>query len=248
MRAPGLALLVYLSLPAGPALATPPREPKTPYQLGARLRGIFVTEAMLAPFLAARTSMESVSVAAELIYRTRKFDVVTSLDYSHWPVKDGNYLGAGNPPDLDTKYVEFRGLGFLSADVSLIAYHHVNKWMDIRYGGGLGLGVVFGTVLATNNWTNCTLANVSDLSQCHPVNVDLTGPNKEQQLAATEAPGQRDTAQNPHRTVRPEKPPVLPVINLVFGLRFLLHPRVSLTVETGFRNSVFVGAGAHYHF
>src|SRR5206468_8022568 len=68
------------------------------YQLGARVRGIFATHAMLSPYLAADTgtSMESYAVGLEFIYRKPKYDIVTSLDFSFLDVHDGNFLGAGH--------------------------------------------------------------------------------------------------------------------------------------------------------
>jgi hypothetical protein len=251
---------VIETLPAGRGAgdAKPPRGvaevkakpgfPTTPYQLGVRIRPLFVTSAMLAPYLDARTSMETFSVGIEFIYHRRTFDVVTSLDFSWLDVHDGNYLGKGNPPDLDTKFTEFRGLSFLSADVSIIGHYPLTRWLELRGGAGLGIGVVFGDVLVTTNWTNCNAGNVNDIAQCHPVGVDLTAPNREEQLAATEAPGQRDTAQTPHRHVASEKPPAMAVVNILMGFRFILHPRVTMQVEGGFRNAAFVGVGAHYLF
>jgi hypothetical protein len=232
-----------------PGEAPPPEAgmPKTPYQLGARIRGIFVTPAMMSPFLTASTGMESVSAGLEFIWRRPKFDVVTSLDFSYLDVRDGNYLASGNPANLDTKYVQFRGLSFLSADVSVIGHNKLGKWLEIRYGGGLGLGVVLGDVLVTNNFTGCTRENASNIAACHPQGVDLTAPDKEAQLKATEN-GQTDTAQNPHRHVTKDKPPVMGVVNLLVGLRFNFHKRMAAQVEVGFRNAIFCGAGFHYLF
>ncbi len=228
-------------------VAKDPNAPRTPYALGVHIRPLIVTSDMLAPYLDARTSMESVAVGIEFIYRRRTFDVVTSLDFSWLPVHDGNYLGKGNPVDLDTKYTEFRNLSFLSVDVAIIGHNDLTKWLEIRYGAGLGLGIVFGDVLVTTN-NGCTTATVNDIAACHPLGVDLTSPNKETQLAATEAPGQKDTAQNPHRHSASEKPPAMAVINILAGFRFKLAPRWSIQVEGGFRNSAFVGVGAHYWF
>jgi len=234
--------------PKAAARASASAGPTTPYQIGVHIRPLFVTEAMLAPYLDQRTSMEGFAIGGEFIYRRPRFDVVTSLDFSWLPVKDGNYLGKGNPPDLDTKFVEFRSLSFLSADVSIIGHNALKPWLEIRYGAGIGVGVVFGDVLVTSNFGGCTAQNASDIAACHPINVDLTSPDRETQLAATEAPGQKDTGGNPHRHSASEKPPAMVVINILAGFRFKIHPRVTLQIEGGFRNSAFVGVGAHYLF
>jgi hypothetical protein len=227
-------------------VATSPDLPKTPYEVGVYVRYLFVTSGMMAPFLAASTDMNSASVGAQFIYKYSKFDVVTSLDFSYLNLADGNYLAADHPADLDTHYTEFRNLSFLSVDVSLIGHTDLGKWLELRYGGGLGLGVVMGDVLLTNSFNGCTTQNVSNVAQCHPLGVDLTSPDKEAQLKATEN-GMKDTAGNPHRHPA-DKPPVMGVVNLLIGLRVKLPHKFSAQAEIGFRDALFVGAGANYRF
>jgi hypothetical protein len=223
------------------------------YQLGARVRGIFVSHLMLQPYLAGDTgtSMESWSVGLEFIYRRTSYDVVTSLDFSWLDVHDGNWLGSGHDPSLDTHYLEFRNLSFLSADVSIIGHHKFLPWLELRYGGGLGLGWVPGDVLLVNNGPQCTLSNAKDPSQCYPTSI---GPINGKPTAAQQATlnasnnGQTDTNVTPHLHVSGDKPPVMAVVNLLVGLRFYPHPHVGITVEVGFRDAIFTGVGFHYLF
>jgi len=236
--------------------ATPPSDVGIgKYQLGARVRGIFVTHDMLSPYLAANTgtSMESWAVGLEFIYRRPKYDVVTSLDFSWLDVKDGNYLGAGHDPSLDTHYVQFRDLSFVSIDVSIIGHHKFLPWLELRYGGGVGLGYVPGDVLLTNNSDQvCNAQTAAHPDQCYPIAPGIGAikpddPNFEQKLQQTQN-GVKDTAQNPHRHVSGDKPPVMGVVNLLVGLRFYPIPRLALTYEIGFRNAIFTGIGVHYLF
>ena len=229
-----------------------PDLPKTPYQLGARVRYIFVTQQMLeASFLTAATKLNSVSVGIEFVYRKPTYDVVTSLDFSWLPVEDGNYLGAGKEPAIDAQYAQFRNLSFISLDVSLIGHHTwaAAPWFELRYGAGLGVGAVLGDVLLTHD-NGCTLQNVHDVAQCHPIGVDLTAANREAQLQATEAGGpySKDTAGFPHRHISSDKPPAMGVLNLVVGFRFKLPKKITAQLEIGFRDAMFVGAGFHYLF
>jgi hypothetical protein len=224
------------------------------YQLGARVRGIFVTHAMLSPYLAGDTgsSMESWSVGLEFIYRHRSYDVVTSLDFSWLDVHDGNFLAAGHDATLDTHYIEFRNLSFLSADVSIIGHHKFLPWLELRYGGGLGLGWVPGDVFSVNNGSaGCAMAP-KDPAQCYPINIGAINgrPTAEQQatLDKQRNDGKTDTAGDPHFHASADKPPVMAVVNLLMGLRFYPHPRVGITVEVGFRDAIFSGVGFHYLF
>jgi hypothetical protein len=202
---------------------------------------------MFAPYLDAATQMNSLSVAAEFIYHRRNYDVVTSLDFSWLPVDDGNFLASGHDPSLDTHYTQFRGLSFLSADVSIIGHYDVTKWFQIRGGAGLGVGVVFGDVLLTNDSPACTRQNASSFAACHPLGIDPTRPI-EPQLQATESNPGTDTAQSPKRHVSSDKPPAMAVVNIVVGARFKLPHKLSVQVELGFRDAMFVGVGAHYAF
>jgi hypothetical protein len=225
-----------------------------PYQLGARVRGIFVPHSFFAPFLAADTgtSMESWSVGMELIYRRKGYDVVTSLDFSWLDVHSGNFLGSGHPADLDTHYIEFKNLAFLSADVSIIGYHKFLPWLELRYGGGLGIGWVPGDVMLANNSPLCTNANAKDTKACYPISptegpIKPGEPGYEDKLKRTQN-GQTDTAQSPHWHASGDKPPVMGVVNLLLGVRFYPTERFAITVEGGFRNAMFVGLGLHYLF
>jgi hypothetical protein len=244
---------------AEPPGAPPPRnvQPSTredevdigKFQLGARVRTIFVTHLMLQPYLAGNTgtSMTSYSVGLEFIYRRINYDIVTSLDFSALDIPDGNWLGAGHDPTADSHFVEFKNFNFVSVDVSFIGHHKFLPWLELRYGGGLGLGAVLGDVWETNNWSNCTLQNASDITQCHPVGVTLGQPNTQQQLQQTENRGV-DTAGNPVHHITTDKPPVMGVVNLLIGLRFYPVKRMAITAELGFRDAMFAGVGVHYLF
>ncbi|MCA1663134.1 MAG: hypothetical protein LC659_02470, partial [Myxococcales bacterium] len=170
------------------------------HQLGVRARYIFVTKAMLGLYFDANTGtqMNSWSLGMEYVYRRpgKSYDIVTSLDFSWLNVDDGNYLGSGHDPALDTHYTQFRNLSFISADVSIIGFHKFAPWFELRYGGGLGIGYVPGDVLITTN-AGCTSANASDTTKCAPL---VTGPingkptaGQEAALKATEGGG-TDTA------------------------------------------------------
>lgn len=232
----------------------PPRrvdldKPKTPYEVGLRVRYLFVTRLMLSPYLDASTQMlRAFSIGAEFVYHRKNFDVVTSLDYSHLGVDSGNWLSRNHDPSLDTNYMQFPKLGFFSADVSIIGHRKVTPWMQIRGGAGLGIGVVLGDVLVTSSSTACTSQNVNDTRACHPA---LAGwdTNRENALKQSEQPGiTDDTAGNPHRHKSKDKPPAMAVLNLMIGARFFLPKKFTVEVELGFRNAMFFGVAAHHRF
>lgn len=223
------------------------------HQLGARVRYIFVTKAMLSPYFNANTGtqMNSFSVGLEYVYRKpgKSYDIVTSLDFSWLDVADGNFLGSGHDPSLDTHYTQFRNLSFVSADVSIIGWHKFLPWLELRYGGGLGIGYVPGDVLITNNGPQCTSANANDTTKCFPVN---TGPINGKPTATQEGQlqssmGGTDTNTTPHRHSG-GVPPVMGVVNILVGLRFYPIAHMAVSWEIGFRDAMFTGLSATYLF
>lgn len=242
--------------PGKPPLTTesPPPGDVGTHQLGVRARYLFVTKAMLGLYFDANTGtqMNSWSVGMEYVYRKpgKSYDIVTSLDFSMLNVDDGNYLGAGHDPSLDTHYTQFRDLSFISADVSIIGFHKFARWFELRYGGGLGIGYVPGDVLITTNGPQCNAANAKDPTQCYPVS---TGPIVGKPTAAQEGAlqgsmnGQTDTNTTPHRHPG-DKPPVMGVVNLVVGFRFYPTEHLGITVDIGFRDAMFTGLNLHYLF
>jgi hypothetical protein len=245
------------SLQPGPEATAKPKKKFDPldwkHAISAYARYIFVTELMLRPYLEASTPLNSFAVGLQYIHRFTKFDVVTTLDFSWLALRDGNWLAKGNDPALDNKYTQFDKLSFISADVAIIGHYAFNDWLELRGGAGLGLGVVLGDVLTTNNSNQvCNKDNAGDTSACYPISpvvgpIFLNQPDTEQKLKATEDSSRDDTAQNPHRK-NGNKPPVMAVLNIMMALNFRLHRHVSTQVELGFRDAMFVGAGVHYHF
>ena len=241
-----------LTTPSPPPRAAPRFDPRDfQHALGVYGRYLFVTELMFKPYVDHSTPLHSYAVGLQYARRYSSFDLVTSLDFSWFGVNDGNWLGKGNDPTLDTKYVQFDKLSTLSVDVSLIGHHAFTNWLEIRGGAGLGIGYVFGDVYTTNNSNLvCTKDNAGDTSKCYPISpsggpIYLNQPDTEQKLKATEDPTQKNSAANPHRTAE-FKPPAIPILNIMLALNFRLQRHISTQIEVGFRNAMFVGLGFHF--
>jgi hypothetical protein len=230
-------------------------EPK--YALGARVRGVWMTPAMLSPYVQTTSGLQSFAGGAEFIVRKPTYDVVTSLDLTFLSLTDGNFLGNGHDPSQDTHYVQFGSFGqltFLSADVSILGHTALGRFVELRYGAGVGLGLVIGDVLIINNGRQCTSQNYSDLSKCYPhtpdgrVDIPLGRPDTEAKLKATEQPGVVDLADDPHRHATNNKPPVMVVLNIQAGLRVKVHRHLAFDLDVGFRDAIFFGGAFHALF
>jgi hypothetical protein len=200
------------------------------------------------------SSLSSIAGGVEFSVRKRHYDVVTSLDLMFLNLADANFLQSGRDPAQDTHWVQFGPFGaldFLSVDVSIIGHTPLARWLELRYGGGVGLGLLLGDVRVVTNGTQCTAQNFRDPSRCYPhsadgsVDIPLNRPDTQQKLAATEKPGSIDLAADPHWHVTDNKPPVMPVLNVQLGLRFLVSRHLGFDIDAGFRDALFFGGAFH---
>jgi hypothetical protein len=272
-----LAQAQMLSIDGGKSdskLQTKPNDPQAvrqdpgqqkPHALALRARWVTVPGWSLAPYTDAHTQLnDGWSLAAEYIYLMPKFDVVVSLDYSWLNPANGNYLGKGNNAGNDTHFLAFDKLSSLSIDVSLIGHWNLTNWMEIRFGAGLGLGVVFGNIYQINSNQRCTLGNVNDLGTCYPdtfaykgTNYDVHNPYPEQTPSSLYcnpdlSDSTADTAQTPclrRIETYPMTGRVVPVLNVLLGFRFRAHRNVYIHLETGWRLvGFYLGAGPEFRF
>jgi hypothetical protein len=252
------ALAIGLALVAWVAASAPARaEEDQRFALGARVRGLWFTPAMLAPFAQTTSSLSTIDGGAEFIYRRKAYDVVTSLDLLFLNLPDGNFVGAGRDPSQDTHYVQFGNFGqlnFLSMDVSIVGHTALTRWLEVRYGAGVGLGLILGDVQVINNGRQCTAQNYADLHACYPhtpdgrVNIPLDAADAQAKLRATEKPGAIDLADDPHLHATNNKPPVMVVLNAQLGLRFRVQRHLAFDVDVGFRDGIFFGGAFHVLF
>ena len=183
----------------------------------------------------------------ELIRRKANFDIVFGLGYQNMSPGDGNWLGRGKNPELDTDLVQFRSLSLLAVDASFVGRRNFGQYLGLRYGAGLGLARVRGEILRTSA-ANCTQANAGDERACRPRVCPETGCT-EAQLQATEGDVDGGPAA-PSRFPEQNVPGALPVVNLSLGLEFR-HPRIpglEARLEGGFYNAFFLGLGFNYIF
>ncbi|HXI57670.1 MAG TPA: hypothetical protein VNO55_16510 [Polyangia bacterium] len=187
--------------------------------------------------------------AVEAFRRKGNFDVALALGYQSMSPPDGNWLGTGKDPALDTDFVQFRGLGFISVDVSFIWHTMFTDWIGMHYGAGIGVGFRHGKILRTSD-SGCTDTNLGDLTKCHPSGVICTSDScNEAQLVAQQGKG-NDIPGDPHRFSDPDVPPAIPIINAVVGVDFRV-PSLrgwEAKIEGGFYDAFFLGGGIAYTF
>ena len=210
---------------------------KRRWGVGARVRYVFVPEGMLDLFLAHATSMSSVGIGAEVVGRKGDSDIVFGIEYDGASPSNGLYQDKGDDAknclanhDQCPDYTRFDGLGMIGIDAQFIWHANLSEKVQLRYGGGLGIGIVTGAIYQTKMACPTTVSNDN-----------LDDPN---------ACGDPT---NPGAQIEPEKksddvPPVVPIISALFGARFLISDNLAVNVDAGFRDVFYLGMGADWIF
>jgi hypothetical protein len=201
-------------------------DPEVLWGVGARSRFIFLPRGVIELFVAHATSMQSVAFGGEVIRRKGNFDIVFGIEYANISPEDGLYQEKGEDPSMIgmyPDYVRFNNFAMLSVDASFIWHTDLTDFMQFRYGAGIGLGFLLGGFTQTD--TMCNSATTID---------DLNNPRACAEVSGTTEEG--------------DKPPVVPIVNLLIGMRFKLVEQLSLNLEVGFRDVFFVGGGIGYFF
>jgi len=259
----GLALLMVTSALGAALLAVPapaqaqealpaaaPEEPSTRYGVGVRMpRWVSVPGWFLDLFTAENVPLSTFgSYGLELFGRRGTYDIVLGLSYQNMVPGDGNWLGKGKDPSLDTDFVQPRGVALWGADVSFISRRMFTRYVGIHYGAGLGLALVRGEVLRISNSSSCTKANAGDELACRPV-ICRNGPCTEAQLKASEG-GPDGGPSMPARFKDQDVPSAFPIVNVTVGLDFRLPevPGLEARLEGGFYDAFFIGTSFAYVF
>jgi hypothetical protein len=238
---------------AGTLVDAPTRSPNVSYGVGARLRWVSVPKWMLNLFTTRNVPLSSYAVAGELYRRKGEFDFIVSIGYQNMSPSDGNWLGRGHDPTIDTDYVQFKSLALWAADASFVWHSFFNDWFGLHYGAGLGLAIVTGQMLRTSDGSAGCATNAGDFTKCYPVGLK-GGPCppsgcSDTALAMTQGTG-ADSSTTPHRFVDPNVPSALPIVNVLVGMDFRV-PRVrgwEAKIEGGFYDAFFLGGGVGYTF
>jgi hypothetical protein len=197
--------------------------------IGAKFRYVFVPESVMNLFFQHSVGMSSVGFGADFIRRKGNFDIDISFEYETITpngcptIADTTssclFVGKSDDPTLAGKYsLHFDNLALLGFDVSFIWHTKIIPHVFLRYGAGIGLGFVTGDIKKVE--CNAGSTNL-DANTC------------------TENPASFETV---------DKPPVVPIVNLLVGLRVNIVDKLTLNVEVGFRDMFYTGVGLGYFF
>ena len=187
--------------------------------VGVRFRGVFLPESMLEIFLEeVPGGVSQPAFGLEVVRRKGNFDLVVGIDY--------HSLEASCPDEPEPcLYLEKGDDAPPGLDVAFVWSEPITDFFAIRYGAGLGLGIILGDVLQTD--TTC---------------LDGTTPSTIQGRCTPVTSGGQINEPND------DVPPVVPIVEFTVGGRFDVIENLSINVEAGFRDLFFTGISAHYFF
>ena len=161
----------------------------------------------------------------DVIRKRKNFEFSFGIEFESLNAEDGFWLEKGDDAVSNGQtpdFVDFDGFAWLTLDASFIFHKPLHELFALRYGGGFGLGVIFGEVKQTDS--TCTGRNINDAGVCmiDPGGAQVNDPAN--------------------------IPPVFPVVNILFGGQFRPVPEVLLNLELGIRTAPFIGFSGQYLF
>ncbi len=200
---------------------------------GLRLRQVHVLRGVLELFFGEVPGNEShIGFGAEFIRKKGNMQFIIGVEYERLDAATGLWLEKGEenrPPEGEPDLVEFDNFGWVGVDFNFMWHTRLASIVHLRYGAGLGIGLVLGEVLRTD-------------FGCPTAELTLDGPNScDQDLT---------TAENP-KVNEPEDdiPPVFPIVNMVVGLQLQPTDSLAINIEGGIRSLFpFVGTSVSFLF
>jgi hypothetical protein len=209
------------------------------YGLGVRLRSVWVPKAILELFLdRAAGGAQNFGFGLDLTRRRGTTELQLGMEYERVTVTEGVWINKGdNVADgAEADYVlspkqSGNHLGWFTVEFSFINHAELTSALALRYGGGIGLGIVLGE-LDHNNIICVDATNASPEPGCVPERFGGRGMYHEGQ----------------ETQIAYDLPPVFPVVNAILGLQIKPTDNMTINIEGGIRTLPFVGISSSVFF
>jgi hypothetical protein len=201
----------------------PQEEPEgAEFGVGVRLRGVKISSTMLGLFLDRLTPTNfETGLGLDLVRRKGNFELQIGLEYEKISAEPGIWIEKNKPiPANEVDFVEFNGFGWVTLEANFINHYDFTKNVALRYGGGAGIGILFGNV--THIDKACTS---TDPGSC------IANTNGGAKLKYD------------------LKSPVYPVVTGLIGVQIRPTNKSTINIEGGFRLVLpFFGVSGSYFF
>lgn len=209
------------------------------YGVGVRLRSVWVPRSVLELFVErAAGGAQNYGFGVDLTRRRGASELQLGFEYEHVNVGQGVWINKGDNVALgdEADYIlapdaSDKQLGWFTVEFTFLNHAEINKNFAVRYGGGIGIGIVLGELDHYNiRCTNATNANPEP--GCVPPRFQGTGTYTE----------------GSETLVAYDLPPVFPVVNAILGLQIKPTEKMTINIEGGIRTLPFLGVSSSYFF
>lgn len=209
-----------------PPSPTPSLTDEDKAQLGVqiRLRRVHIPKGLIELFVdTAPAGAAHTGIGADFVRRKGSFEFNVGFEWESLSIEDGVWIDKGDTiPADEADFLEFDGFGWVTFDASFVWSTPVHEKVRIRYGAGVGLGIVLGEILRTDY--ACTS---SDVDSC---------------TLRTNPPAENN------KEPEDDIPPVFPVINVLAGVQIRPVPNMAINLEAGLRTAPYFGTTIGYFF
>jgi len=222
--------------------APPPEIEEVEFGIGVRLRSVWLPRSVLELFLSrAAGGAQNYGIGVDLTRRHGTTELQLGFEYEHVNVGQGVWINRGddvamgNEADYvlgpDSRTGSGHQFGWFTIEFTFLNHAELTRWLSLRYGGGLGLGILVGELDHYN--IACTGAtNATPEPGCVPERFGGTGMYSDG--------GSTPTAY--------DLPPVFPVVNAIVGLQFKPTDQLTINLEGGLRTLPFLGVSSSMFF
>ncbi len=216
---PGIAWGQQTASPETGTVQAAAQEHPVRYGFGLRFRGLFVPQSAFERFAEVVPSgMSQPELGFELIRRRGNFETAYGIAWAALSVDDGIWL---DDLDHNPSLVEFDGFSWIALDVSAVWKHPFSPTWGLRYGMGIGLGIIRGDILETDYLCPSNSFALQDCMQA-PDAADVRRPI--------------------------DLPPVVPLMTALVGIQYTPSQYVAFNLEGGLQTTFFVGMSAAVFF
>jgi len=211
------------------------------FGVGFRARNVRVPTAMIELFTErAAGGASNLGLGIDLTRRKGNSELQLGFEYEHITPGEGVWIASGdNVPGDEADYLLSpdrapggEKLGWFTVEFTYLHHTPLTKSIALRYGGGLGLGIVTGALYKYDVPCAAPATNDNPEPGCVPAAIGMEAGN------ATNARGPTEY----------DLPPVFPVINAIFGVQFRPNDDMTINVEGGLRTFPFFGVSGSYFF
>ncbi len=216
---PGIARGQQTTTPMTETAQVASQENQIRYGFGLRFRGLFVPQSVFERFAEVVPSgMSQPGYGIELIRRRGNFETSYAISWADLSLDDGIWL---DDLDHNPSLVEFDNFSWFTLEVNAVWKYPFSATWGLRYGIGIGLGVLQGDILET----------------------DYECPGSRYELDACM---QQLNADDVRRAL--DLPPVVPIMTAHLGIQYAPSERVSINLEGGLQTTFFIGVSAAVFF